>query len=87
MPKTFFDTLRTLKPTSSDQRLSSWLGNWTYLQMHLKHNEKTLTERDFLVLMHYEYLGKKRLDILYRLKTRYNSLRNQRELKELDLCR
>lgn len=87
MEPVFVRDVMNLKLTPKEVQKESWLGNWTYLQIHLKNNEKILNERDYMVLMHLELKGKKRMSIIYRLKTRFNAVRHQRELMELNACK
>lgn len=79
---TLIAQIESLILTPEDKLKESWLGNWTYLSMKLQEN-KDLSLRDYLVLIKLEIHGRKRKDIINRLKTKFNSFRANEEWRLL----
>lgn len=72
--------LAKVKVSSADEAaLSKIMGNWALLHRHFD----MLSEDKCLKVIVLELRGKKRPEIIGRVKNLYNRLRHQRELSEL----
>ncbi len=78
----FIKELKNIKVKTEETYLESWISNWSYLNISLT-TSRDIDARTLLVLMHYEVLTKNRFQMLTRLKSKYNTLRSQQELKDL----
>jgi hypothetical protein len=72
-----------IKLTVLDQFYIDWLDNWSYLNMRLTDKKSCVNEYELKVLMKLESINSNRSDILKRLKSRYDKLRNKREWTEI----
>lgn len=76
-----FDEILKNHDHTQHKALVDWLSNWSYLAIALRDN--SFSEDELLSLIKYELCGNCRMQILLRLKTRWNTLRTKREKAEL----
>lgn len=75
--------LERVKITKGDRiKYLPILSNWITLSEKIQ-QEDFENEEILLKLIALEVLTKKRVQIIYRLKSRYNRIRNQREMNEI----